>query len=142
MVMSQAPITVERTINVPLERVWRLWTEVDHIRNWCHASDDWHAPEAENNVHVGGRFRTAMAARDGSAGFDFTGTYTQVLYRRLIEYRIDDGRKVSISFTPLGLQTRLVETFDPEDVNPREMQEAGWRAILENFGVYAEAQQK
>lgn len=132
------PITLERTVASPLERVWGLWTEPEHIRNWCHASDDWHAPEAENDVRIGGRFRTAMAARDGSAQFDFTGVYTQVLHRRLIEYTTDDGRKVSVSFTPLGARTRLVETFEPEATNPRDMQQAGWQAILENFAAYAE----
>jgi uncharacterized protein YndB with AHSA1/START domain len=79
-----------------------------------------------------------MAARDGSEGFDFTGTYTQVLPGRLIEYTMDDGRKVSVRFTPLGAQTRLVETFEPETVNPREMQRSGWQAILDSFAAYAE----
>jgi uncharacterized protein YndB with AHSA1/START domain len=34
-----------------------------------------------------------MEAKDGSEGFDFEGTYTRIVPRKLIEYRMDDGRE-------------------------------------------------
>ncbi|MBC8044236.1 MAG: SRPBCC domain-containing protein [Rhizobacter sp.] len=57
----------------PVAAVWTKWTQPADIRQWYFASEDWHAPSAENELRAGGKFRTAMAAKDGSAGFDFEG---------------------------------------------------------------------
>ncbi|HWH07417.1 MAG TPA: SRPBCC domain-containing protein, partial [Candidatus Paceibacterota bacterium] len=54
-------------------------------------------------------------------------------------YTMEDGRKVTVTFTPDETGVRVVETFDPESENPREMQQAGWQAILDNFKKYVEA---
>lgn len=43
-------------------------------------------PAAENDPRAGGRFKTTMAAKDGSASFDFAGVYTNVIEHRLLEY--------------------------------------------------------
>ncbi|HEX7493685.1 MAG TPA: SRPBCC domain-containing protein, partial [Bacteroidales bacterium] len=91
-------ITVETTVLAPMKKVWSYWTEPCHITKWCFASDDWQAPYAENDLKVSGKFKTKMASKDGSAGFDFEGVYTRVIRHKAIEYRIPDGRKVVISF--------------------------------------------
>ena len=31
-------IQVQTVVNAPIEKVWSLWTEADHIKNWCSAS--------------------------------------------------------------------------------------------------------
>ncbi len=133
-------ITVENVIGAPVEKVWELWNGPEHITQWCQASDDWHAPEAENDLRVDGKFKTVMAAKDGSTSFDFTGVYTEVKENELIEYTIDDGRKVKIIFEDLDGKTKIVESFDPENENPEEMQRDGWQAILDNFKKYVESQ--
>jgi uncharacterized protein YndB with AHSA1/START domain len=131
-------ITVETTVKAPIANTWSYWTEPKHITHWYFASDDWHAPSAENDLHVKGKFKTKMAAKDGSTGFDFTGVYTRIEKHKAIEYTIPDGRKVKISFSDLGNQTKVIESFDPENENPYEMQKGGWQAILDNFRKYAE----
>lgn len=105
---------------------------------WYFASDDWHAPRAENDLFVGGRFVTAMAARDGSAGFDFNGVYTNVVPVERIEYVIEGGRKVVVTFTDKDDGTEITETFEAETENSEELQRAGWQAILGNFKKYIE----
>ncbi|MGG9971532.1 SRPBCC family protein [Ferruginibacter sp. SUN002] len=134
----QNAITVEATINAPVEKVWSFWTEPKHITQWCQASDDWHAPHAENDVRIDGKFSTTMAAKDGSFSFDFGGVYTGVELNKLIEYTMGDGRKVKITFTGEGNTTKVVETFEPESQNSLEMQQGGWQAILNNFKKYTE----
>ncbi len=131
-------ITVETTINAPVEKVWNYWTEPKHITQWCQASDDWHAPFAENDVQVNGKFKTTMAAKDGSFSFDFGGIYTSVIQNELMEYSMEDGRKVKVSFEGEGNTTKVVETFEPESQNSLEMQQGGWQAILNNFKKYTE----
>ena len=132
-------ITVETTVNAPVEKVWKSWCEPEHIKNWCAASEDWHAPKAENDLRTGGKFSTRMEAKDGSFGFDFGGIYDNVKKNELIEYTIGDGRKVQVTFSPSGDQTKIVETFDAETTNSVEMQRGGWQAILDNFKKYTES---
>lgn len=132
-------ITVETTINAPVEKVWANWTEPQHITQWSFASDDWHAPTAENDLTVGGKFLTRMEAKDGSFGFDFGGVYDEVRTNEFIAYTLGDGRKVAITFISQDNNTKVIETFDPETTNPIEMQQAGWQAFLDNFKKYSEA---
>ena len=92
-------ITVETTVNSSLENVWNLFTDAKHIVNWYNASPDWHAPFAENDLRTGGKFKTTMAAKDGSMSFDFIGDYTNVIDHKLIESTLGDGRKMKIVFS-------------------------------------------
>jgi uncharacterized protein YndB with AHSA1/START domain len=132
-------VTVEAIVNAPIEKVWASWSEPEHITKWCQASDDWHAPYAENDLRTNGKFKTTMAAKDGSFSFDFGGVYTNVEKFKTIEYKMGDGRHVKITFSSDGNETKVVETFDPESENPIEMQRGGWQAILNNFKKYTEA---
>ena len=79
-----------------------------------------------------------MAAKDGSVSFDFEGVYTNVIPNSTIEYELGDERRVSISFTSEGNETRIVETFDAEGTHSLDMQRDGWQAILNNFKNYTE----
>ncbi|MEO6301854.1 MAG: SRPBCC domain-containing protein, partial [Bacteroidia bacterium] len=79
------------------------------------------------------------AAKDGSFSFDFGGTYTKVDPNKTLAYTMGDGRKAHITFSGNGNETKVVETFDPEDQNPIEMQKGGWQAILDNFKKYTES---
>ncbi|MBI5355573.1 MAG: VOC family protein [Candidatus Aenigmarchaeota archaeon] len=81
-----------------------------------------------------------MRAKDGSAGFDFTGTYTKVILHKLIEYSITGWRKVSITFQSVGNGTKVTETFETENVYSDEQQRSGWQSILDNFKRYTESQ--
>src|SRR5688572_20385818 len=138
--MSQPnAITVEAVVNAPIERVWDAWTKPEHIVQWAFASDDWEAPMAENDVRVGGTFKTVMAAKDKSSSFDFAGTYTAVKEHALIEYDMADGRHVKVEFNQVPEGVKMTETFDPENENPAEVQRSGWQAILNNFKKYTES---
>lgn len=136
---KKTTITVASTIQAPVEKVWQYWSDPEHITRWNSASEDWHTPRAENDLRIGGRFTSRMEARDGSAGFDFGGVYDDVKAHERIAYTMDDGRKVEVSFSGQGNETRVVETFEAEEMNPIEMQRGGWQAILDNFKQYAES---
>jgi uncharacterized protein YndB with AHSA1/START domain len=131
-------LTVQTTVNAPIEKVWESWNNPEDITNWCSASPDWHTPTATNDLREGGRFSSRMEAKDGSMGFDFGGQYTTVKKNETIEYTMDDDRKVKITFTPDGDTTKVTEQFEAESMNPIEMQQGGWQAILDNFKKYTE----
>jgi uncharacterized protein YndB with AHSA1/START domain len=132
-------ITVEAIINATTEKIWQYWTLPEHITQWCQASPDWHAPYAENDLWVGGKFKTTMAAKDGSFSFDFGGVYTNVKENSRIDYTMDDGRRVEIEFAGEGGSTKITETFEAESENSLELQQGGWQAILNSFKQYAES---
>lgn len=132
-------ITVEATIDAPITKAWECWTGPEHIVHWNFASDDWCCPRAQNDVRVGGRFNGRMEARDGSAGFDFTGTYTAVEPERRLTYVMDDGREASVEFIAQDGGCRIRETFEAEEENSLEMQQTGWQAILDSFKKYVES---
>lgn len=136
--MSFKKITIETTVNAPVEKVWRLWNEPSAINNWCTATPEWHTINATNDLKAGGKFSSRMEAKDGSMGFDFGGVYDVVKTHEQINYTMGDTRKVDISFTKQGNGTRIVQTFDAENQNPIEMQQMGWQAILNNFKSYVE----
>ena len=136
---EKTTITVEAAVNAPVKRVWYFWTTPKHITQWNFATDEWHCPTAENDLKPGGRLSWRMEAKDGSAGFDFEGTYDNIQPNELIEYTIADGRKVNVAFIGTGDETKLVETFEAENMNSVEMQKDGWQAILDNFKKYIEA---
>jgi len=137
--MKKTNITVVTTVNAPVEKVWESWTEPRHITRWNNASDDWHTQKAENDLRVGGKFLSRMEAKDGSAGFDFTGAYIRIEPHKQIEYMLEDGRKVLVSFLSKENKTTVTEIFEAEQTNTHEMQKAGWQAILGNFKKYTES---
>lgn len=131
-------VTVQAVVQLPVKKVWELWSLPEHITQWNAASDDWHTPRAENDLRTGGRFSSRMEAKDGSFGFDFGGVYDEVIDYQLIRYSLGDGRRVLVSFAEKDGATTVIERFDPEQVNPVERQQAGWQSILDNFKKYAE----
>lgn len=132
-------ITVQTTINAPINKVWKFWTLPEHITKWSFASPDWHTPYADNDLKEGGKFKSTMAAKDGSMSFDFEGEYTLVKENQTLEYVMADGRKVEITFNETSNGVEIRESFDPETENPEEMQRGGWQAILDNFKNYVES---
>ena len=137
--MTKTKITVQATINANKQKAWDYYTKPEHITKWNFAVDDWQCPWAENDLRVGGKLRSRMEAKDGSFGFDFEGTYSEVKPQSKIVYAIADGRQVSIQFADLGGKTKMTIVFDAENENPVEMQKGGWQAILDNFRKYTEA---
>ena len=132
-------ITVEATVNAPVEKVWKSWTEPEHIIQWNQASEDWHTTRAENDLKPGGKFSSRMEAKDGSFGFDFGGIYDDVQENRYIEYTLGDGRKVNVRFEGEGATTRISESFEAENTHSLEMQKEGWQAIMNSFKKHVES---
>lgn len=132
-------------VNTEISKVWDHYINPESIKGWAFASDDWECPHAENDLRVDGRFLTRMQAKDGSFGFDLTGTYREVVNLEKIVYVMDkapeegNGRECIVTFEDLGNNTtKVIVAFDPESSNPIEMQREGWQSILNNFKKFVE----
>lgn len=133
------PITVSAKIKASEELIWDCLTNPDHIVNWNFASPDWCCPSAQVDLQPGGRFNIRMEARDGSMGFDFSGTYRNVTPASFYSYTLDDQRNVEVNLERKDGAVETTHKFDPENQNPEDMQRAGWQAILDNLKTYCES---
>ena len=131
-------ITVQATVRAPIETVWKAYTTPEDIIQWNAASDDWHTTRSTVDLRPGGAFCSRMEARDGSFGFDFEGTYTNVVAHSLIEYEFG-GRTATIEFKDGASGVSVQVSFDSEETHSIEQQREGWQAILNRFKSYAEA---
>lgn len=131
-------ISVEVTVAAPLAQVWRAYTTPEDIKQWNAASADWHTTNATVDLRVGGQFSSRMEAKDGSMGFDFAGTYTNIVEHELIEYAFGE-RSAQVEFAGIPGGVRVRVTFDSEPTHSVEQQRDGWLAILNNFARHVEA---
>lgn len=130
-------ITVETQVRAPNQRVWQAYTTPEDIVQWNAASDDWHTTRASVDLRVGGAFSSRMEAKDGSFGFDFAGTYSEVIPQRLLAYTFGD-RTATVEFGEVADGTQVKVSFDAETEHSIEQQQQGWQAILNNFARYVE----
>ncbi len=131
-------ITVETIVRAPIARVWAAYTTSGDIKQWNTASDDWHTTQSSVDLRVGGAFTSRMEAKDGSFGFDFAGTYTNIVPHERIEYAFGD-RNGTVEFIDGADGVKVRVTFDAETQHPEEKQRQGWQAILNNFAKHVEA---
>ncbi len=136
--MSAQKVTVGTTVPASPERAWELYTDPQSIMRWNFASDDWRCPSASTDLKVGGVHRARMEAKDGSFGFDFEGSYTEVDAPHALTLLLGDGRQSRTIFQTVPGGTRVETSFDAEGQNPVEMQRNGWQAILDNYCRHVE----
>lgn len=132
-------INIETIVDADIDSVWTAWNTPADIVQWNAASDDWHTTNSAVDLVVGGKFSSRMEAKDGSMGFDFEGTYINIIHNQLIEFILEDERVVSIQFQEVANGTAVIETFDAEGENSAEQQRQGWQSILNNFKKYVES---
>src|SRR5512147_3165526 len=106
-------ITLETLVDAPIAQVWSAYTTPEDIKQWNAASDDWHTTAATVDLRAGGAFSSRMEAKDGSMGFDFAGTYTNVVENKLIEYSFGE-RTARVEFSESGNGVSVRVTFDAE----------------------------
>ena len=132
-------ITISTEVAAPIGDVWAAWTTPSDIEAWNTASDEWHCSKAELDLRPQGRFSYRMAARDGSLGFDFAGTFTRIVPHEVIAFQLDDARPVTVEFVAGDNQVTVRETFKCESEHGAEQQRQGWQAILDRFAQHVES---
>jgi len=128
-------ISVSVEVNAPVSKAWDAYVSPEAINQWNFASEDWQCRDARVDLRVGGNFSSHMEAKDGSFGFDFEGTYTNIVEHQLLEYSFGD-RFARVRFEQVGDASKVTVEFDTEDENSVDMQREGWQAILNNYAKY------
>lgn len=65
--------TLTRTLDAPVESVWRAWTTPERYAQWAGAA----AGSVEMDVRPGGAWKATMLTPDGGQ-FPLTGSYVEV----------------------------------------------------------------
>lgn len=138
MMNNTKPIRISVMVKASKKEVWKHLLDPLSIQAWNQASEDWETTIAQVDLRVGGRFLSHMQAKDGSAGFDFEGTYTEVKVPHRYAYVLDDGRRVVVILQRCFFYTKVTFVFDPELENAIDLQKAGWQSILDSFQRFVE----
>ncbi|MCS6996272.1 MAG: SRPBCC domain-containing protein [Casimicrobiaceae bacterium] len=133
---SATTISIDAWVPVAPQTAWRAYTTPQDVVQWNHATPEWHCPWANIDLREGGRHVARMEARDGSFGFDYSGTYEAVDEPVRIVLRLDDGRRVETTFEREGEGTRVRIHFESEATHTVEQQRVGWQAILDSYARY------
>ena len=67
----------QHTFNAPQDKVWRVWTDADSMKQWW-GPKDYTAPFIRNDLRVGGTFLWAMKSPKGEMFWN-TGVYKEVV---------------------------------------------------------------
>ena len=149
-------VTLERTLDAPIDLVWQMWTEAEHFAAW-YGPTGATVPVIEMDVTVGGtrHFCIEMQTPDGESRMWFVGEYrvvdapTRLVYTESMSD--PDGNRVSpeamgmpgghpevtevtVELTDLDGRTRMVMTHAgiPAD-SPGAM---GWNMALDKLEAH------
>ncbi len=133
--MQQEPLTLERTFNAPIERVWRAITDKDHMKEWGF-------PVAEFKPEVGFEFTFNGGTKEKD--YRHLCKVTEVVPNKKLTYswRYDTypgDSFVTFELFPEADKTRLklthtgLETFLDSPAFARGNFEKGWTDIIGNI---------
>ncbi len=131
--------TVETFVIQHIESIWHAWSDAHHMEKWFFSSPEWHCPKASSAFFEGGEFTVLFAEKYGTQSFPFKGTYTKIINHKFIEYFTEDGRKVSTYFIQEENGVYITQEIEAENSNPIEVQQQGWKNILQHFKTYVES---
>ena len=120
--VSKDAIVIERIFDAPVDLIWQMWTEPEHLKNWF-GPQGFTAPVAEMDVRVGGKnlFCMEMQTPDGSRKIWTTGEYTEVVPNKRLVFTSspadENGNIVLVNDDELPLVT--VVTVQLEDLGGR-----------------------
>jgi uncharacterized protein YndB with AHSA1/START domain len=105
-------ILITREFAAPPELVWRAWTTPELVKRWWHAKRG-EVTAVEIDLRVGGKWRFAMVAEDGT-GVAFHGEYREIVpNERIVSTEVYEGLPEGVSDEEGGtLNTATFEEVD------------------------------
>lgn len=153
---SQDAVTIERTLDAPVDLIWQMWTDPEHFAAWYGPAGAT-MPVANMDVRVGGTRLVCMQVTtpNGPMQMWFTGQYREVIENKRLVYTesmsnrngdiVDPSdmgmppghpttTEVRIELDDLGGRTRMVMTHVgiPAD-SPGA---TGWAMAIDKLAAY------
>jgi uncharacterized protein YndB with AHSA1/START domain len=140
----ECALTLKRIYDVPVERLWRAWTDPAQLGRWYVAGSDHIVHFCEADVRVGGKYRVGFGPPQ-SMPFVETGTYTEIIPMKRLCF------EESVSIDGTRLHTNLT-VIDFREVGPHRSQliltsigdeswrtGEGWTPCLESLAAFLAA---
>ena len=135
-------LSMTRLLDAPRRLVFEVFTEADHLRQWC-APRGFTITHSEGEVRPGGTWRICMRAPDGT-DYWLGGVYREVVAdERIVTTHIWEDDKprhetvVTEDFAAEGNQTRLTFTQGVfKSIESREGHRGGWTETFERLDEY------
>ena len=134
--MSDLTLSVSKTINAPIEKVFDAWLDPEMLSKFILPMPGMPQPEVENEPQQGGSFTIIMQV--GEDKIPHTGQYLEIsrpdkLVFSWLSPFSTDGSTVTIDFSEMpdgrtNVQLRHVKFIDEET---RSDHEGGWTNILQ-----------
>jgi len=100
-------LTITRVLNAPIELVWKVWTEPDHIKNWW-GPNGFTNTIFEMDVNTGGNWDFIMHGPDGKDYKNKSIFREIVKHKRIVYEHITVPKFIAtVNFTPQGKKTLL-----------------------------------
>lgn len=158
MTVATKTLRIVRVFNAPREKVWKAWTEPEHLKKWW-GPKDFTAPHIKQDLRTGGKYLYCMR---GPAGSEWDkdmwsgGIYEEVIPMEKIvatdhfsdaegnwvspkEFGMpgewpDEEMRITVTFEDAGegkTKVTLVHEGHPADM--ADMAEGGWNESLDKF---------
>jgi len=100
-------LTITRVLNAPIELVWEVWTDPDHIKNWW-GPNGFTNTIFEMDLKPGGTWEFIMHGPDGK-DYKNKSIFKEITKHKQIVYEHVTGPKfiTTVRFTPQGKKTLL-----------------------------------
>ena len=138
-------LTIRRTINAPIDRVYRAWTDPAALRQWFGPSDGHECVLAEADLRVGGAYRLAMKTPSGDE-HRVSGVYREIdAGRKLVFSWIwasdpETETLVTVELRRLDEGTELLLTHELfADADVRDLHLGGWTGCIDSFVRFTES---
>jgi uncharacterized protein YndB with AHSA1/START domain len=133
-------VVIERTLDAPVDLVWRMWTDPEHFASW-YGPDGATIPVAKMDVRVGGTRLVCMEMQtpDGTMRMWFTGEYRDVVENKRLVYTesMSDEHGTVLSPSEMGMPdghpTTTEVAVELEDIDGRT------KMVMTHTGIPADS---
>ena len=149
---KQKTVSIKRTLNLPLQTVWKAWTDAESFKKWW-GPKGFTCPSCTIDLKAGGMNLSSMKSPDGQETWS-TAEFLEIVPMKKLVYidRFSDskGNEVSPSFYNMpgdwGNEMKVTVTFEETDGKikmslehtgiPEEMHDdcvAGWQQSFDKM---------
>jgi uncharacterized protein YndB with AHSA1/START domain len=117
---QQETISIKRIFNLPLNTVWKAWTEPESLKKWW-GPKEYTCPYCAIDLKPGGKYLNSMKGPDGTEIWG-TGTYKKIVSNKKIVYTDSfadsKGNVVPASYYKMtDMPLEMMVTVTLEEVN-------------------------
>ena len=145
--LQKPSLSLKRHYPVPVERVFRAWTDPQALRQWFGPSDEGEILVSETDLKVGGRYRIVMQMASGEQ-HRVGGVYREIVPNEKLvftwawESTPERESVVTVRMKRAGDGTDMTLTHEQFlDEPARDRHQKGWDATFERLGRYLSRQQ-